>query len=72
MLPADEKEPLSARWRGEAFRESAVLVWVFLPLDWFLGAHEGKLLVGIAASLISACLFKVGVLLGFRGESEAK
>ena len=70
-MPTDiEKRRLSARWLGEALRETAVLVWVFVPLDWYMGGYQSKILVGAAAFAISAGLFRIGVMIGFRGELE--
>lgn len=65
-----EKRRLCFRWLGEALRETAVLVWVFLPLDWFLGRHPKPWLVTAEAFALSGGLFTFGVVMGFLGEFE--
>ncbi len=53
---------------GEALREIAILV--FVPLDWFLGPHEDKSSVTLAAFPVAVLLFAMGVQMGLRGEIE--
>ncbi|MBI3553848.1 MAG: hypothetical protein HY077_15240 [Elusimicrobia bacterium] len=70
MLTADQEERLAARWLGEALREIAILVLVFVPLDWFLGQHEDKLPVALVSFSIAALVFAVGTKVGLRGEID--
>jgi hypothetical protein len=70
MLTATEKKRLEARWLGEALREIAILVFVFVPLDWFLGQHENKIIVAVESFSISTLVFAIGMWLGVKGEVD--
>jgi hypothetical protein len=59
---------LRARWLGEFLREAAVLVLVFVPLDWFLGEHSHRLFVFAGALLAAVLLLASGMIVGFQGE----
>jgi hypothetical protein len=63
-----EKKRLTARWLGEALRETAVLVLVFVPLDWYLGRQDRKISAGAIASTAAVILFGCGVRVGYDGE----
>ena len=70
MLTAAEKDLLTARWIGEAFRETAVLIWVFVPLDWIVGGRDERWAMTFATVVVGMAIFTVGVHFGFRGESD--
>ena len=63
-----EKKRLVARWCGEALRETAVLVLVFVPLDWYLGRQDRKISAALVALAAAVILFGYGVKIGYDGE----
>ena len=72
MLSDPEKERLAARWFGEFLRETAVLVLVFVPLEWYLGRHNGKGVMLFCAVIMTILLLTVGIVIGFYGEGSVR
>ena len=70
MLTEIEKERISARCIGEALREVAVLVLVFVPLDWILGRHEDRLQVAFGTLSVALLVFAAGIKVGYAGEEN--
>jgi len=65
-----EKNRLTARRLGEALREIAVLVVVFVPLDWFMGRQQRKISATLTALIAAVILFRWGVKIGYEGEGR--
>lgn len=65
-----EKNRLIARRLGEALREIAVLVVVFVPLDWFMGRQQRKISATLTALIAAVILFRWGVKIGYEGEGR--
>jgi hypothetical protein len=66
-----KKETDLALSRGSV-RETAVLVLVFVPLDWFLGRLEKKTIAAMGAMTAAIALFVCGVRIGYNGERGAR
>ena len=67
-MEKSKKKRLVSRWLGEALRETAVLVVIFVPLDWFLGRQDKKISAMMVAMTSAIVLFTGGVNIGFDGE----
>ena len=61
---------LAACWLGECFREVAVLLAVFLPLDAHLERSSYTMVNIIAFLLFVLLIFMFGVTIGLIGELE--
>ncbi|NNN06650.1 MAG: hypothetical protein HKL90_12175 [Elusimicrobia bacterium] len=63
------REVSVARWIGEGLREAAVLIIVFVPLDWMLGRRDSQWTITVFSVAIATVLFWIGCIVGFWGES---
>ena len=73
MSQASEMERSESSWRttarliGEFMREAAVLVAVFVPLDWTVENRPLTTSLVVAIIVVVAGLMSVGVLLEMKG-----